>query len=436
LHLAIEDVFLATPATAHVPVLSSLAGAMRSYIESKFPKGYFLDVNVSTETPQPSAGLGAGRSSRRRWGRLKMSNIDRPKLPMLSIRVDPTIDSSEFSSGTSWYKQNLYASHPGDMRRVLQDDQDLRWIGVHDERMICRFQISFVVESDLKAFELARHLKNVFPLGQRAYLNEVLLAAEIPAEILRHVWHDMELDPSSQEDRDRFDRYIRSYTDGFAERTVKGASGRMAFGYRYRANPLLTMEEPNVNVERNGNVVSSATVDVQAVLDVPFPATFGYKQEAALSGTNPPLDRVDILQESGKIYLETAIVARPSVNADEYLRLMFFVGLVSTEDRTFTQDVTEMAEQAPPSLKAYVEHLATKPDFSALFKPMLFRDSLPLPVQDFEFDHETWTLTIRQSGLRYNYKYHLGIYCDMGEYARLGFRPAGPLSAPSPYDKD
>ena len=430
--MALSDYQLTRPVSAVTPVLSSLAGALRQYVESLFPKGYFRDYFIDTELPM----LRRKRSFRP----MSRSQLAHRKLPLLSVRTEATADVSEYSTGLSWHTGNRFLQDPSQLRALILDDDGLRYAGYHSDRVVVRFQLSFIVETELKAREVMMYLRRVAPAGMKTFLNGVVIANEIPGDLLRSVWADMGLgDGSDPAHVAAFHRYLRSMSAGRIEQVVNSASGRQAYAFHYPANLVMNISGlPAVSSNRDGNVVRTASVELPVELDVEVPMSYVYRQEARLeapAGTFTFTGATE-MGSGARAYFSFARAVRPSSTYGN-MGLAHLTAIVTGEpdpERPGAPDVTDLSGSVPPEVRSYVDWLRTLPDADTpTYRAVLWMDGVEA-IGDWSFDWDAMVLTIKPRALRHQYKYHFGIYTDLGAYERVtpdapGSRPR----APSPY---
>ena len=425
----LSDHMTSRPVSVVMPVLSSLTGAVKNYLEGVFPRGYFKDYNVDSEMPL--------LRRRRNFRPMSASQLANRRLPMMSVRVETTADSSDFSSGVSWWTGNRFLREATQLFPLIHDDSGLRYVGFHTDRIVVRFQVSFVLETDFKAREILMYLKRVLPVGQRVFLNGVHVNTEMPGDILREIWRDLGLtDGSDPAQVTTFHNYLRSVTAGDVEKTINSASGRAAFSFAYPTNPVMTISStPTMSLNRDGNVIRSSQVDIPIELDLPVPMSYAYQQEAKIEPTAADLDLDSYIGGDGKAYFGTAIAIRPA-STIENRTLSFFASIVTGEhdpEHPGVADVTDLSAHIPQDVQDYVDYLLTLPGGESMVQVMVWRGPDLLPESYWDMTVPGWNLTVQREGLYYRHKYFVGIYCDLQAYRRLHMNPSGRPQAPSPY---
>ena len=430
--MAISDYQLTRPVSVVTPVLSSLAGALRQYIEGLFPDGYFRDYFIDTELPT--------LRRKRAFRPMSRSQLAQRKLPLLSVRTEATADASEYSTGLSWYTGNRFLQDPSQLHALFMDDHGLRYAGYHSDRIVVRFQLSFVVETEMKAREVMMYLRRVAPVGMKTFLNGISIASEIPGDLLRSVWKDLGFgDGSDPSQVAAFHHYLRSMSAGRIEQVVNSASGRRAYTFQYLSNLVMNISGlPAASSNRDGNVVRTSSVELPIELDVAVPMSYAYRQEARLEAPAgaDSLDGAPEMGSSGRVHFSFARAVRPA-STHGSLGLAHFTAIVTGEPNPAAPgapDVTDLSGSIPPEVKAYVAWLRGLPDAGApTHRAMLWVDGREV-TEGWVFDWDTMALTIESRVLRYQYKYHFGIYADLEGYARTTPAAAGSRPpAPSPY---
>ena len=427
--MAFKDIVVSRPVAVITPVVSSLAGAVKEYVLSVMPKGYLKDFFIDTELPMYR------RMNRRRFRPMTKSQIEIRHLPLLSIRVEVTADPSDFATGTTFWTSGRFLLDPTKLTRLIADDANLLYVGYETERVVVRFQISITVETDLKANEVAMYLRRTLPVGQKFYINDIDIATEIPSNIVRTVWSSLGYgDGSDPAEVDAFRGYLRSATEGNVEQVVNSASGRSVFAYSYRANPLMSITgAPTVSVNRDGNVVRTAQIDLPMEADVMVPVAYGLRAEERLDA-DATEDRIGpsfLAEEGGIPYFASAVRSRPPETLPGNLQLAFFTSLVTADPDPLdlaAPDVTDFSAVVNAELKDYIVRLLARGD-TQMVDALLWLDGNAVDPAAWEFDPTTWTLTILRAAFQPRQKYHFGVYADLADIGKPADRRP---QAPSP----
>lgn len=423
--MALSDYLVSRPVSVVTPVLSSLAGALRLYIESLFPSGYFADYYIDTELPT--------LRQRRSFRPLSRSQLANRKFPLLSVRTEATADESEFATGVAWFTGGRFLRDPSVLRPIIVDDEELRYAGFQSERVVMRFQISIVLDTEMKAREVMMYLRRVAPTQLKTYLNDVTIATALPGDLLRAVWADMGLDTASTPspaDVDTFHHYLRAVSAGRIERVINTATGRNAFAYHYHANPVMSITGlPSASTNREGNVVRSATVELPIQLDVEVPMVFGYQQEAHVGPDIGAADGPDFGPAGNGAFFSFTKIMRPKSMRGSR-GLAFFSAIVSGDVNPTSPnlpDVTELKDALPPDVSSYIaEQRLIDP---ARAEAVLWIDGDEVSA-GWSYDWSTGVLSIDAAVVRYRYKYHFGIYVALENFdTAAGHRtpPGSPL---------
>jgi hypothetical protein len=430
--MAFQDAVVSRPVSVVTPVISSIAGAVRRYVMSVLPTEYIKDYFIDTELPM------FRKMGRRRFRPLSRAQIEVRHLPLLSMKVEVTTDSSDFSSGTTFWTSTRFLRDPTELGRIIADDQNLVYVGYETERVVIRFQVSITVETDMKANELAMYLKRVLPVNQRFFLNDIDVATELPSEIVRAIWSATGMgDGSDPAVVESFRTYLRQVTGGNIEQVVNSASGRIAFAFAYRANPLMSITSaPAISVNRDGNVVRSAQVDLpfEADLSVPVAYAFRAEREAAPdAGVDSSATPPELVTDAGMPYFSAAVRTRPPTSLPGNLQMAFFTSLVTGDPdpmNALAPDVTDFSGVVGEQLRRYVYALLDLGQTDRV-EAKLWLDGNDVDPNSWEFDPVDWTLTLSKPALQSRQKYHFALYVDMADIARLAPVARRP-QAPSP----
>lgn len=409
--MAFQDTIISRPVSVVTPVVSSLAGMLRQYVMSVMPKGYIKDYFVDTELPY------LPRRNRRKFRPLSISKIELRHLPLMSVRIEVTADQSDFATGTTFWTSTKFMRDPTRLARIIGDDVNLIYCGFETERIVIRFQVSFTVETDMKANELAMYLRRTLPVGQKFYLNDIDIATEMPPDLIRAIWAGMNMGDSADPNNvERFSEYMLTATQGNVEPLVNSANGRIAYAYSYRANPLMNISgAPTISVNRDGNVVRNAQVDIPFEADVIVPVAYGLRMEVPLPGDPDELVGTEIgNMDNGNAYFSAGARMRPPLNLPGGLDLVFYSSLITGDPDPMNPtgpDITDFSAAIGDRSRALIAALlagghADKVD------ARLWLDGNPTDPTCWEFDPNDWTLEIRKPVLMSRQKYHFAVYAD------------------------
>jgi hypothetical protein len=427
--MALKDLLIARPVSTITPIVSSLAGALKTYFDNILPSGYLKDYYIDTDVP-------LAQLRRRAFKPLSESKLSVRRLPLMSMRVDLSSEPSEYNDPNTWYLGNAFIADPINLNPLLMDDISHRYIGFQHDRLVCRFQISFTAETDLKAREIAIFLRRALPQNYRAYLTSIVISSEVPPDILRKIWVDMALgDGSNVDDWEDFHQYLRAFTGGHVSKQIDTSTGRSAYFFDHVANPIMIFQgAPSVSATREGNVIRSSQVDLQIDLDIPVPMTYVYRQRAVIAPTEPPLPNIG-LNPDGTAYFGLSVLTRPPRNIDETRMLCYFTSIVTPNlDKDFLakreNDVTEFGSFIRSDLKEYIEAIP-EDDREVALGVKLWADNKECNENTYTFDWSTYKLTILSDSLLYNHKYSIGLYVDLGNLR--AFERYQRPQAPRPY---
>ena len=415
--MAFEDAIISRPVSVVIPVISSLAGTLRAYVSSVLPQSYVKDYFIDTEV------LITRIWGRRKFRPLTTSQLALRQLPLMTIKVEPTADQSEFASGTTFWRSTRFLQDPTLLTRLIVDDNGLRYAGYETERMVLRFTVSFTVETDLRASELMMYLRRSLPVGNKVYLNDIDVTTEIPREILRSIWNDLQLgDGSNPDDVTAFREYLQRVTGGNVEQQVNSASGRLTYSYSYRTNPLMTVGgPPSMNVNREGNVVRNATVELPFEFDVEVPVAYAYRCEETLAG-DPFIPQNLVLEDmDGSAHFSASIRTRPPENINGELQLVFFTSVVTdrlSERTSIGSDTTDLSSSISPRINTLVHRLLE--DTTTLqVEARLWLDGVDIPDTQWTMDMDTMQLTISSPAYQPQQRYHFAIYANVADIETL-----------------
>jgi hypothetical protein len=427
--MALKDLLVSRPVSTVTPVVSSLAGALKVYFDGLLPAGYVKDYFIDTDIP-------ITQLRRTKFRPLSESQLSVRRFPLMSVKVDLSVDSSEFADPSTWQTGNAFLADPMKLLPMLRDDISHRYIGFSTDRILTRFQVSFTTETDLKAREIAIFLRRALPISYRVFLTGVVVTSEVPPEILRKIWADKGLgDGSDPAHWEEFHRYLRAFTGGHVERLVDASTGRNAYFFDFVTNPMMVVQGvPSVSVSRDGNVVRSAQVDIQLELDASVPMTYAYRQQADLA-PDAPIPEIGSGPD-GSVFFGYSVLARPPANVDERRMLCYFNSFVTPDLQESDvvsprlPDVTDFSAFIGDDLKEFVASfdVADRGDALAV---RLWTENAECDQAGYSFDWDSWELTILPDGLLYNHKYNVGLYVDLNDLRALENYPRP--QAPRPY---
>ena len=417
--MAFQDAVVSRPVSVVTPIISSIAGAVRRYVMSVLPSDYIKDYFIDTELPM------FRRRNRRQFRPLSRAQVEVRHLPLLSIKVEVTADSSDFSSGTTFWTSTRFLRDPTQLTRLIADDHNLIYVGFETERIVLRFQVSVTLETDYKANELAMYLRRTLPVGQRFYLNDIDVSTELPANIVRTIWTSLGYgDGSDAAEVQEFHDYLRRTTAGNVEQVVNSANGRVAYAYSYRANPLMSITSPpSITVNRDGNVVRNAQVDIPFEADLAVPVVYAFRAERPVpdNGSDANIGPLIMAEEGSTPYFSASVRTRPETTLPGGLQLVFFTSLVTGDpdpDDLLAPDVTDFSGVVDQRLQRYVLRLLEEERTDAV-EALLWLDGNRMDDQSWEFDPQTWTLSIARPAFQPRQRYHFGIYVDLSDINAL-----------------
>jgi hypothetical protein len=415
--MTFSDVLMSRPVSVVSPVISSLAGAIRQYVMSVIPSGYVRDYFIDTELPITR------NIARRSFRPLTKSQLSVRKLPLLSIKVDTTADMSDYGTGVTFWTSNRYLSDPTRLSRLIADDNGARYVGFETERMVVRFQVSFTVETDLKAMELMMYLRRTLPVTYKVFLNDLDIATEIPRDVLRLIWTDLGLgDGKNSSDMATFQNYLASVTAGNVEQVVNSATKNISYAFSYRTNALVNISSvPTMSVNREGNILKNAQVDIGFEVDVKVPISYAYKQYNTLNSITDSTP-FDITSDADSAYFSCSVRSRPPENLDGNLQLVYFTSIVTDNIdplKGTNEDITDLSFLIEERYKTYIDMILLRSNGSSLVTTKLWLDGTELNSNTFSFDYEVWTLTINKLAYQPRQKYHFGLYVNLADLEKL-----------------
>jgi len=191
----------------------------------------------------------------------------------------------------------------------------------------------------------------------------------------------------------------------------------------------MSLEEPSISIEREGNIVRHATVEMSATIDAPYLTAFAYKQEKTLIGTLPDFNSY-LSEEQNSVFINLVYEVRPAYTVDEYLSLVFASTIITKEqnEENLLKDTFDFSSHLTEEIIKYFSFLKGKATIAEPFenfvKVKLWCDKQIIET-NWNFNFDTFILTIeRDAPLLYNYTYEFALYADIGEYATLGFDTA------------
>ena len=361
---------------------------------------------------------------RRRFRPMSRTQLSVRQLPLLTVKIETTADQSDFATGTTFWTSTRFLRDPTQLTRLIADDQNLRYAGYETERMVVRFGVSFTVETDLRASELMMYLRRSLPVGQRFYLNDIDIATEMPPDVVRGVWSAMNMGDSTDPNNvEAFTEYMRVATQGNVEPLVNSANGRIAFAYSYKANPLMNITGvPSVTVNRDGNVVRNAQVDLPFEADIMVPVAYALRAEIELPAEGDGLVGIDIgNMDNGNAYFSAGVRTRPPLNVPGGLDLVFFSALITGDPDPadpMGPDVTDFSAAIGDRSRALVSALLASGQIDKV-DARLWLDGNSTDETYWEFDPDTWQLQISKPVLMSRQKYHFAVYADKTQMKSL-----------------
>ena len=364
-----RTIYTSRPFGDTTSILGGAASALRQYIEGLLPTGYYRDFWINTEIPF-YPGLSASQRRRRGRGTI-LSNVERKNFPLLSINIEPTAESSEFSTKSGFWRSTSFTHRPQTIKRFLYDDENHIYGGVETDRISTAFRVATVVETDLQAYNLQMLYKKILPNEIWMFLNDVDIKVDLPGDILLVLWKALRLGNDYKSDGDgsdlyKFERYLLSSTHGRVHRVFNKSTGNSSFSWEYRTNIAFRINSrPAVSIDRTGNVVRKAMIDFEIIFDYYTPLAFSLEtksdERALLPGGNTVADIEDIGKKGGFSALGGAGVRWMSPSrylpkwrygGDHHLSLVYVCTFITGREE---KDVTDLSKDVP---KDVVEYLA------------------------------------------------------------------------------
>jgi len=404
-----DDFIISRPLSSVNPILSSLAGALKEYILGNFPKNYIKDYYIDTELPYIRA--------LRTYKPLSRSQIAMRKLPLLSVRTEVTVESSEFSLNDSWEKGNRFLRKPSSLNAIIKDDYNFRYLSFQTERIVVKFQVSIVVETDTKAREVLMFIKRVLPINRKTFLNGLHINSELPPEIIRHIWKDsgftFNQSDITPENLDEFQYYLKAVSAGNIESCINSSTGNTSYSFFYSKNAVMSIDAINMNVNKDGNVVKNASVDIPITLDLEVPIAYVYQKD----GSFDDIHNIDIPNDfsvgenMNRPYFSFAKRERAPTTIENNLGLTFMTGIVTGDLENKIYDETDLSLQVAPDVKTYLASLGNEKK-----KYILWLEGNMIDSSQFIFNESDYILKIKTTDIRFNYKYYFSIYSDLHDY--------------------
>jgi hypothetical protein len=434
--MAESNLKVARPLTAVTPVHSSLTGLLRDYLLGLFPRGYFRDYFVNTELPFRPGIFGNRRG---RFRPMEGANVQQMKYPFLSVRVEPSADVSQLGSLDSFWQGRQFL-RPSGLFPIFMDDLALRYLSYERERLICRFSVSMLAQTDLQGNEILMYLKRTMPIDRLVYLRGATIWSKVPTEIVGDVYADLGLGPEGTDaDMASLRAYLGAVSAGRLQQTIDSATGRVSFSFPYRSNPVFRVQgAPSISVTREGGVVRYSEVSFSVEMDLEVPISYVYRQEPRLAPPGPAPD--GITADGNTAYFGITIdLAPPTVMAGPGgtpLTLVYFTGLVTgppDPSGLGRPDVTAIGPSIQPELKNYIAGIVGGPtDPSLQLQLVVKMGSQAVAPAAYSMDWGAWELSLLPPDLLYNQQYQVLIYCDLTGYAAATPDNTGRAQAPSP----
>ena len=428
-------------------ILSGAASALRKYVEDLLPPGFYKDHWISTELPY-FPGMNAAQRRRRTRGAI-LSNVERRSFPLLSIRVDPRADSSEFSTQSGFWRSTSFTNRPQTLNRFLHDDENHIYGGLETDRITTAFNVSTIVETDLQAYNLQMLYKKILPNGIWMFLNDVDIGVDIPGDILLVLWRALNLgddfkkpeNSTSQTPMVKFEKYLLSSTEGRVRRVLNPRTGNNSFSWNYKTNIAFRIDSrPAVSIERAGNVVKRALVDFEILFDYYSPLAFSLETTDNSRMLLPSSGEVmtygdidDIGKKGGYDALGGAgvrwrspvrFLPKHRYGEDYHLSLIHFCTFITGTDE---EDETDLSEALPNEVYEYIKYLKKKHT-----EMNVYRDKINISVWE-GYDTQTSSLLsvgdsmedpldgfIRTKKIKINntkkeHEHHISLFADLAD---------------------
>lgn len=215
-------------------LISSVAGAIREYVTSRFPKNYFRHIYMDTrETPTE-------------YYQLKKYNDKLSKIPYPSMTIGTEISLDDPIGGMSkrfeLSSTNLFLQK--DLRRSyikLLADPSLKFnIYFSADYITTNFLFHISTNKYIQNVDLAYYLKARFQNEFFLFLNNQMLNAELPKTFVRALADYKGLDISQDEDLLKLEEYLAaaSTQDTMIQRKINASTGKDCFFFGHKENLL------------------------------------------------------------------------------------------------------------------------------------------------------------------------------------------------------
>lgn len=253
---------------------SQVVGAVRDYVLSRFPRGYFRSVvalsSDEAAVARETDGRGAAEFLR-----------ETPTLaysPAFSLEqaVNQTPSGDHAMRVRAWAGARHLSDLRGSYPTVFADDRADRYVLAFLEKR--RFQVDFAlrVESEIAAWDALAILSASVDMDSFFFLNRVPLSSVLPNAVAWPLCMEYGLDPRDPDGRAEFLTLLRLHSGMDFRDVLDPARGTSYFAHAWQQNLVLKFAVPTSSKTRKGRSNWSGAVTFSAEVSVTLPSSYGY----------------------------------------------------------------------------------------------------------------------------------------------------------------
>lgn len=389
--------------SSYRPVESSVIGNFINYIETKFPKDYFNEQNISTSIPLFHNKENMDSPD---------SNIKLNTFPQLNIEVTPTLTESEYQTDSSWYQNSYLKSNSN--TKIMEDYDGYKFIRAGLDRSVIQLNIQILEDTEFKAIETSKYLTRALPFGRKTFLNDCTIGFIIPNQLIWTIANSLELDINVSDKLEWFKHYLYNSSNGSIRYSLDSASKQHIFTFNYTTSIVMEITDtPSMSIERSNKVQNYTEITFEVKLDLPTIPSLIYFQESTLD-KGADLREYIGMDNDWNAFVSVPILALPSpqikYDTNKFLQLAFYTSIITDNDIGMT-DMTDLSSIIPEYI---LNKWKTVDDSKKTAR--IWSGADEVSDADFSVDNDT-ILIIRKPTLRRSWQYRIALYIDSAEFS-------------------
>jgi len=325
--------------------LSQAAKVLVDFFVRKFPKGYFRDYSVGTES--------FSVREQRRLEEAKGGEFVRPT-PCLSIRpvytLEETIPENPIENRWKHVAMNHGPVHDlqGNYQHIFFDTEEERYVFTLPKFHRFNFDVSVRTDGEMAMWDAMAWLKHGLIFNEFFYLNRYPMAVVIPNVIVWALAGEYGLNMEDPADRADFLGVLRKGSHQRINEVVDPAKARPYYVFGYTANLMVKFESlPTGEVQEQEQSRSRGEIGFSGQMQFHTPTNFAVETRGFDPSYGEVIDDLAREQLTPSISIER-LVTPPPFQLEDGRRMVFFKGFVTEAPATTDESVPVLGPEKNP----------------------------------------------------------------------------------------